>query len=86
MVGLIVSVLDGRRDWTMSWSECPADLPVQHTLLCCHLLSRRSCPLGKGLKFYPFPFNETLLYKCQQMNPDEVINQFNRMKSLCTKR
>lgn len=29
---------------------------------------------------------DTALYKCQQMNTDKVINQFNRMKSLCTKR
>lgn len=29
---------------------------------------------------------DSALYKCQQMNPDKVINQFNRMKSLYTKR
>lgn len=53
MVGLIVSVWDGKRDWTTSWSKCLGQAA---------LLSHRSCPLGKGLKFYTSPFSKTLLY------------------------
>lgn len=75
-----------RRDWTtLSELPCRPLCAAQAALLLSRLV--QILPSWQRSKVvYFFPLQDTALYKCQQMNPDKVINQFNRMKAPCTKR
>lgn len=80
MNSLIGSGWDEDRKWT-KWSELPCRhlRAAQAALLLSHLI--RVLPSWQRSKFvYFFPLQDTALYKCCQMKPDKVINQFNRMK------
>lgn len=83
---LSASALDGETDRTTSWSEFPCrplGAALSASLLSC-LIQILTAWQGSKVAFF-FLLQDAALHKCQQMNPDKVINQFNRMKALCTK-